>query len=492
MLKKLLKVCSIAVVFIYLGSNQVKADSLTDGLSNGNLSSLGQQLIQDYTSNLSSQNFYQTLAPQYYQGAQYLQNAGQSLGSGLNLNNIASGNFNLQGILQGGVGSIFSQAGNLQGIISQLSNGNLASLATTSQISQAPMTLLSFASPTLANSLMNMQQQATKIYSSGLTSYQSYVNKSSLGNGIVSQGVANSMVSCIQQNTSSGMDLTTALDKCSQSQLTPQYVPLTANSNNQLTSNMNVTQESAQLGNLDSTSQNIYQYYVGNISINNGQVQADVKQNPILSAYDDYSKYYGSLIVGAINNVEDSNTVSNNLQQIAYQTGITITPDLIIKLHNSPNGTLYANQLGSQIAIERIKKDMALVNSTLGVSIQKAKEQGNVALAGLLMQRQETLNKQFSQYQRQDVNYNIAQISNAVYQENAQTTQQAIASGMPQMSQARGMLNPNLTATTDSSSQSVGQNVIDAINNSVQGLISSQQNNSTYQNTLSAVQKWNQ
>jgi hypothetical protein len=494
MRKKSFKLCSIIAFIGILGLNTTaNADLLSSIGGGGSLSSTEQNIINGYTNQSSSQGFYNTYAPQYYQSAQYLQQAGQSIGSGLNLQSLASGNFNLQGLLGGGIGSIYSQVGNMQGIIQQLSSGSLANLSTgniVSQISQSPMTLLSFASPTIANSLQNAQNQATKIYSSSLNSYQGYVNKSSLGNGITAQGTANSMVQCIQQNTSSGMDLNTALSKCSQSQLTPQYVPLTANNNNQLASSMNITQDSAQIAGLNGTEQNIYTYYVGNISINNGQVQADIKQNPVLSAYNDYSKYYGSLVVGAM---KDPNNTTN-LQQIGFQTGVTITPDLILTLSDSPDGTLYANQLGSQIAIERIKKDMTLVNSALGVSIQKAKTQGNDALVALLRQRQETLNKQFADYAKQDTNANIAQIALAAQKSFDKSRQNGFAESVDILDNpySKPSLNTYQGQTNTFSGQEIGQNVADAINNSIMENSLIKNNQSTYQQNLSAVQQWNQ
>ncbi|MGB9755424.1 MAG: hypothetical protein ACPLXO_00955 [Desulfurella sp.] len=498
MQKKLFKVCNtIAMFMVLIISTEAKADLLSN-LSNGNTGSLGQQMLNSYTDDLSSQGFYDTYAPQYYESAQYLQQAGQSIGNGLNLQSLINGNFNWQGLLNGGIGSIYSQFGNIKGIIQQLSSGQLSQLATgsiISQISQAPITLLSFASPTIANSLQNMQNQAAKIYSSTVNTYQKILDKSSLGSGVLSQGIANSLVSCIQQNVSGGMDLSIALTKCSQSQQTPQYVPLVANNDNQLASSMDVTQQSATVAGLNGKEKNIYTYYVGDISINNGQVQANIKKNPVLSAYDNYSKYYSSLIVGAMKDPTNTSNVNNNLQEIVYQTGVTITPNLLINLANSPDGTLYAKQLGSQIAIERIKKDIQLVNSALGVAVQKAKTQGNVALTALLQQRQATLNKQFADYENQDVNANIAQIAQAVQKSNTKRYQDSYAAGVNPL--ATPYANPSLNSYEGEKdyfgNSDTGQNVVNAINNSIIGTGNSLiQNKSLYQQNLSNVNRWNQ
>ncbi len=356
-MRRLLVVCSGFLLAFTIGTQTVKADLFTSVNHTGESTfySAGGYIYKNPPTSPSSSNL---------------------LDLGYKLGTIGScGSFNLGSSLKG----IFNKDA------AQSFLKNMGANA----ISSAPMLLMSYASPTLANTFMHIKDSSERLLTLRNQQCQA-VEKVAMKTGILMRAKEEGKYRCMMQQQQNGATLNEAVQHCLGSSNTlTKFVPLNATNSSQQSQKVNVSGDIKKITGMDNEEYSLFKEAVGDIQLNGNSILDDEKKDPVQSIYNKNVNKYNTELNNLVSDVGMNSIDNSKLAQIRKETGVTILPSSLVELYNMKKTdpysySVFVNMLANKLALHKLNEEILNIESDLEIAKQKAKNQGNNDLASLL------------------------------------------------------------------------------------------------------------
>ena len=257
-------------------------------------------------------------------------------------------------------------------------------------ISSAPMLLMAYASPTLANTFMHIKDSAERILAVRNQQCED-VQKVAMQAGILMRAREEGKYRCMMEEQKEGATLNQAIQHClSSSDALAKYIPLDAASNTDQTREVNLASDIKKLTGMDNEEYKLFREAIGDITLNGNSILDEERKDPVKRIYDQNVQHYNDVLTNLVNEIGFSNTIdSAELQKISNETGVTILPSTLVQLYDMKETdpyaySIYMNMLANKLALYKMNEEILNIESDLEIAKEKARNQGNNDLAELL------------------------------------------------------------------------------------------------------------
>lgn len=257
-------------------------------------------------------------------------------------------------------------------------------------ISSAPMLLMSYASPTLANVFMHLKDSAERILAVRNQQCEA-VEKVAMKAGVLLRAKEEGKYQCMMKAQKQGENLNEAVQHClSSSDALAKFLPLTATNNNQLSSHVNLAENIKKLTGMNDNEYQLFHEAVGDITLNGNSLLDEERKDPVIRIYNQDVQDYEKNLTNIVNGVGFTNSVDKSaLEKIADETGVTILPATVVQLYNMKKTdpyaySIYINMLSNKLALHKLNEQILKIESELELAQEKANIEGNKDLTALL------------------------------------------------------------------------------------------------------------
>jgi len=263
----------------------------------------------------------------------------------------------------------------------------------TSIISSSPLLLMSYVSPTMANTYMHVKNTAEKIVSIQQKQCESLQNMATKEVGVLAESFAKARFRCVSDKVKDGESLGKAIEEC-KSGSTGEWkkvTPLTAksDSSDEMAKSVDLTKEVEKIAGLSGDKATILESIIGKVAIDDGAVVNEQDKNAVTELYDKDVREYDKTLQETIDSVATGHISKTGLQKIYDETGVVISPQVVVDLYNMSKSDpykadIYRQMLASKLALYKLNNELIEVEKAINLAKQKAEAQGNQKIAKLL------------------------------------------------------------------------------------------------------------
>ena len=257
-------------------------------------------------------------------------------------------------------------------------------------IASAPMLLMSYASPTLANVFMHLKDSAERILAVRNQQCEA-VERVAMKAGILLRAKEEGKYQCMMKAQKEGETLNEAVQHClASSDVLAKYLPLTASNNNQMSSHINLAEDIKKLTGMDDEEYQLFHEAIGDITLNGNSLLDEERKDPVIKIYNQDVQDYEKRLTNIVDDVGFTNSVDESaLEKIADETGVTILPATVVQLYDMKKTdpyayNIYINMLANKLALHKLNEQILKIESELELAQEKANIEGNKDLAELL------------------------------------------------------------------------------------------------------------
>ena len=297
----------------------------------------------------------------------------------------------------GGCG-MFGLKASLKDLFNEDQWKSLFSNVAQSAVSSAPVLLASYASPTLVNAYMHMQNSLEKILSIRESQCQE-VEKAAMRYGMLQRAKSEGKYQCILQKQHEGETIDKAINDCLSSKNNILHVLPLDSSSTGASGNLNLSHDIKNLLHMDDNDYNFFHSLVGDIKVNGNSILDNENPNAAQNVYNKEMQATENTVSHMISDAQAGTIDTGSISKIYQETGIYISPELINRLANMKKvdpdlERVYENMLDNRITLFKLKGKILKVEKEIEMAKQKATVQGNKNLVTILQEKEENLELQ--------------------------------------------------------------------------------------------------
>lgn len=283
----------------------------------------------------------------------------------------------------------FNLGASLKGIFNKDAAQSFLKNMGANAISSAPMLLMSYASPTLANTFMHIKDSSERLLTLRNQQCQA-VEKAAMKAGILMRAKQEGKYRCMMEQQKQGATLNEAVQHCLNSSDTiTKYIPLNATNSSQESKTVNVSSDIKSLTGMDNNEYNLFKEAVGDIKLNGNSILDNEQKDPVQTIYNKNVSKYNTALNNLVDDVGMNSIDNTEIAKIRKETGVTILPSSLVEMYNLKQTDPYTygvftNMLANKLALHKLNEEILNIESDLEIAKQKAQNQGNQDLASLL------------------------------------------------------------------------------------------------------------
>ena len=297
----------------------------------------------------------------------------------------------------GGCGQ-FDLATSLKSLFNTAAWKNFFTNVAKNAVASAPLLLASYASPTLVNAYMHMQNSLEKILSIRESQCQE-VEKAAIEYGMLQRAKAEGKYNCILQKQQKGEQSNEAIKECMGKNNSPLHIlPLDAkNSNNK--NNLNLSKDIKNMFGMDSNDYKFFHTLVGDVQVNGHSILDQENPNAAQKVYNQELQETQDEVRRIVDSVKSGSVDEADIEKIYKESGIYISPSLVTVLSNLKASNLnlesvYENMLANRITLYKLKSKILKIQKELQMAEQKATVQGSKSVVDVLQEKEKDLQLQ--------------------------------------------------------------------------------------------------
>ncbi len=297
----------------------------------------------------------------------------------------------------GGCGQ-FNLAASLKSLFNTSAWKNFFTSVAKNAVASAPMLLASYASPTLVNAYMHMQNSLEKILSIRESQCQE-VEKAAMNYGMLQRAKEEGKYKCILQKQQSGEQLNEAIRECMNNKDSLLHIlPLSAKNSNSK-NNLNLSEDIKKMFGMDSNDYKFFHTLVGDVKVNGHSILDQENPNAAQKVYNQKLQETQEEVSRIVDSVKSGTVDEADIDKIYKESGIYISPSLATTLANlkesNPNlEGVYENMLSNRITLFKLKGKILKIQKDLQMAEQKATVQGSKSVVDVLKEKERDLQLQ--------------------------------------------------------------------------------------------------